>query len=414
MIIQYVEHIVCMFRTAVFMIFRRRHIIPLFLLTVLTVTSLFSQTISVPPYDVVDHLSFSRIGTAEWASGGMRSAEAGSLSAPFNNPALLRAPSLTLYTEFGKRSEAAFIADITMDGQYLLPSFGQISVSTGNFHWALAYASLYDRAYDYGEVEITTVENPEGTGEMASGSDRVRVHTAIASAAFVLDDRFSVGLSAGANVVTVHNKFYKISVTGNGSGAFVIAGVYGSLASTLHLGGSLRLSENVLFSPVYDGLQLIDVDPPLDSTNGTIRVIETPTQQIRAQFPVTAQVGGVWDVAESMSLMAEIEMEGWSELSVTYESTVDVHVGVLLKPHPLLRLRGGYFTESSPQNSPTALKIDQKFMTAGFEWTALSGVVITGSAVRSVWSATRSSFFAPPKEGFYQHLYQLGLLYRLQ
>ncbi len=414
MIIQYVEHIVCMFRTAVFMIFRRRHITPLFLLTVLTVTSLFSQAVSVPPYDVVDHLSFSRIGTAEWASGGVRSAEAGSSSAPFNNPALLRAPSLTLYTEFGKRSEAAFIADITMDGQHLLPSFGQISVSTGDFHWALAYASLYDRAYDYGEVEITTVENPEGTGEMASGSDRVRVHTGIASVAFVLDDRFSVGLSVGTNVVTVHNKFYKISVTGNGSGAFVIAGVYGKLGSTLHLGGSLRLSENVLFSPVYDGLQLIDVDPPLDSTIGTSRVLETSTQQIRARFPVTAQVGGVWEVTELLSLMAEIEMEDWSEHSVTYESTVDAHVGVLLKPHPLLRLRGGYFTESSPQNSPTALKIDQKFMTAGFEWTALSGVVITGSAVRSVWSATRSSFFAPPKEGFYQHLYQLGLLYRLQ
>lgn len=414
MIIQYVEHIVCMFRTAAFMIFRRRHITPLLFLAALMVTTLFSQTISVPPYDVVDHLFFSRIGTAELASGGVRTAEAGSLSAPFNNPALLRAPSLTLYAEFGKRSEAAYIADITADGQYLLPSFGQISVSTGDFHWALAYASQYDRAYDYGEVEVTTVQQPEGTEEVWKAMQRIRVHAAIASASFVLDDGLSIGLSTGMNIVSSYDEIFTVSATGHGTGLFMIAGLYGKPFATVHLGSSLRLSENVLFSPVSDNMPRSITDTSNDGNNAVIRAFETSDWQYSARFPVTAQAGCVWEVTEVMSLMAEIEMEGWSELSVTYESTVDVHVGVLLKPHPLLHLRGGYFTETAPQKSPTTMKIDQKFMTAGFEWTALPGVVITGSAVRSVWSGIRSYYLFPPKEGFYQHLYQLGLLYRLQ
>ncbi len=389
-----------------------RHTVFVLLLSLLSSTG-YSQGLSRYPFDIIDHLSFSRIGAAEWASGGVRSAEAGSLSAPFNNPALLRAPSPTLYAEFGKRSEAAYIADLTIDGQYLLPSFGQISVSTGNFHWALAYASQYDRAYDYGEVKVTTVQQPEGTEEVWNAMQRIRVHAAIASASFVLDDGLSIGLSTGMNIVSSYDEIFTVSATGHGTGLFMIAGLYGKPFATVHLGGSLRLSENVLFSPVSDNLPRSITDTSNDGNNAVIRAFEPYDWQYSARFPVTAQAGCVWEVTEVMSLMAEIEMEGWSELSVTYESTVDVHVGVLLKPHPLLYLRGGYFTESSPQKSPTAMRIDQRFMTAGFEWTALSGVVITGSAVRSVWSGIRSYYLIPPKEGFYQHLYQLGLQYRL-
>lgn len=60
--------------------------------------------------------------------------------------------------------------------QWLPSSFGYI-FPFGNYSFAVTYHRKYDQFIDYGKIEISTIEHPEGTGVFIHSTSRRKVHS---------------------------------------------------------------------------------------------------------------------------------------------------------------------------------------------------------------------------------------------
>jgi len=377
---------------------------------------LAAQTTTPYTTNVIEPLSFSRIGISAWASGGVRTVEVGSPAAIFNNPALLKTQTLSAYTEFGKRSETDYIADTKFGGQFLLPNFGQVTTSFNNINVALGYSNLYDKFFSFGPYPVTTVDQPNGTGEFFTGKTSVVVHTITASVSHFFDDNLSVGLTSGVNIVSARDELWKSSAEGSGTGMILISGFYFQPIESFHIGGSLQLSSDISYTITMSGrdlLRIVDPDTVATRNNSIINARTVNGFPFIAKFPLTAQAGFKWDINEIVSVMAEVDYAEWSSISSNYDNVINNHFGIAVEPIQFLKIRGGYFSQLDPAKPTTAISINQTFWTAGVEWIAFPGITIIGGTTQSLSSETKTRYISAPKEPFRQDLYLLGLLYNL-
>src|SRR6266850_7249609 len=186
-----------------------------------------------------------RVGNQFWSSGGAGVAEDGLVSAPFSNPASANPTTLTLSFEAGVRSSADFPYGINYDGQWLLPSYVSLAIPGRDWSFSLGYANFYNLDLSIPGIPVTTVNFPDGTGQMDDFERSVLAHTFFGSARYEAAPALSVGLTMGINVVRSTESLLGVTAKGDGYGLLAVIGVLFKPNSNVNLGSAITFASTV-------------------------------------------------------------------------------------------------------------------------------------------------------------------------
>jgi len=249
------------------------------------------------------------VGARAVAMGGSFSAEANDLSALYWNPAGLskiRGGALQLST-------TRYLADITY-------SHAAVGFNLGSMG-TLATSLLY---LDSGDMEVRTINEPEGTGERFSKQD-LALQVSYARA---LTDRFSIGTT----VKYIREKIWHSSATAT---AFDIGVLFTTPYEALRLGASMSN-----FGPKMQmsGRDIIFSVDPAQNQEGNVEVVNTEYLLDRFPLPLLFRVGLAWDAINT----ADHRVLVTTDAATPNDNSQYVNSGMEYSFRDLLALRLGY------------------------------------------------------------------------
>lgn len=298
--------------------------------------------------------AFTRIGADYWAAGGAAIAEENSHTAAYYNPAALRGDRLNIYAQFNARRETEYIADIKVDGQYILPSFISVSLPVNKFHFSVGYINAYDFRSFY-RFEVTTPAQPQGTGETIDLTERLRLHSIFGSANYHFNDLLSAGAAFGLSYLKLHAELgHNAESNGDGYGSFFIGGLQFKPLPALRVGYTFKYFSNIEYDMDTEGLQY---------SGKPIKRKEI--------FPWMIETGLSYQPWNFLTLMAKIEFQKWrNEETDQYKSIqdfIDYSLGCKFIIWPPLTLSMGYYFMDHYYSERHDF-YKQKFLSAGFRW----------------------------------------------
>ncbi len=206
--------------------------------------------------------------------------------------------------------------------------------NSGNF-------GLSVRSLDYGEIAVTTIDNPEGTGERFTPTD---LSVAFSYSRFVTE-KFSIG----ASTRFVQQKIWNESATGF---AFDLGMIYTTDfknmrigMSILNFGGDMQLQGDDLRRP-------IDVDEGINGNNGRV---EGYLGTKAWPMPLIFRVGIAIDLIDTEYHKIEFAVDA----KHPNDNSESLDVGMEYGFHDLVFFRGGY-------RSLFSSRTEDQNMTAGF------------------------------------------------
>ena len=186
------------------------------------------------------------------------------------------------------------------------------------------------------EMEVTTVEQQEGTGEtFSAGSYAVAL-----SYSRALTDRFAIG----GNVKLVREQIWNSSSNGV---AFDIGTLFTTPFRGVRLGASISNFGSKLQIDGPDLTVPIDISPGENGNNGTVRA-ELNTDAF--DLPLTMRVGLATELYQSASTRVSVAVDALSPNASDQYVNMGAEVGLL---GGLVQLRGGYqelFLDQSPRS----------------------------------------------------------------
>ncbi|MBI1803077.1 MAG: hypothetical protein HY033_05965 [Ignavibacteriae bacterium] len=364
-----------------------------------------TQSVS-DPYPITRATPFSRIGISAWSAGGTGVADAGLPGAPFANPATLRLQGPSVYIEAGKKFSTTWILDLDYDGQFFIPAYISIGTLIGTLSLEGGYANTYNERFS-STIPVTTEQFPDGTGQFIDFEEATNVHAFYGSLGFFPSDHLSLGMTAGVNYIRTHESLGQVSGTGSGTGIFFNLGVLVQPLPVISLGATFKYSLTIDYSLRYDGLNLLQSD----STRGNYYRVDA-SFPYRATFPWIAEVGAKWDLSANIGILASVEYQKWSLIGDYFQDRFNVHMGTAYELSPTFSLRLGFFTQYDPSKS-TGAYTDQDFLTAGIQWTATDGVIISAGILDShlFGKSPSQSYFWNTNNTFHQTYISAGVGY---
>lgn len=261
------------------------------------------------------------VGSVSTALGGSNLASVSGVDALYWNPSGLSSLN-------GKMAEVLFsnqiyIADIHVNyfaGAYKIPNIGTLALSI--------------KALDFGDIPVTTANNPEGTGETYSPT----YLTGGLSYARAMTDR----ISFGATAKVIYNKISRETSTGF---AFDFGLNYNVIGSGLRFGVALK---NLGPSMTFSGPDLEQFFQPPGTPAGTP---QEPRSISLADFelPTALSLGISYDfkLDQRNNIMANGTFQNNSF------STDDFNLGLEYNFNKLVYLRGGYQLSSDNSDDKT-------------------------------------------------------------
>ena len=155
---------------------------------------------------------------------------------------------------------------------------------------------IYITHLDYGDEEVTTLEQQNGTGDYWSASD-IAIGVSFAQN---LTDRFSMGGTAKY----IHQSIYHETAS---SGALDLGLIYQNIKGNLRLGMNIS---NIGFDMIMDGkdlLKKIDLDPESEGNNETI------TAKLKTDYwplPIFFRVGLSADIMQTTFMQWTLSIDG--------------------------------------------------------------------------------------------------------
>ena len=259
------------------------------------------------------------VGPRAISMGGAFTASANDITALYWNPAGVS----RLETSNALFAHSKWFADITYNWAGVSLYLGDI----GTLGMSITYL-------DYGDIEVTTLTEQEGTGEFYSASDVAMSLTY----AYNLTDRFSIG----ASTKYIRQKIWNSSASAVAFdiGVLFLSDFFGTKigASITNFGGDMQIDGKDLFVQH-------DVDPNIYGNNDQILAkLNTDTWPL----PLTFRVGVAWDL---IKLDDHTFTFGVDALHPS-DNSESLNIGAEYVFSDLLSLRGGYkslFLENSEE-----------------------------------------------------------------
>lgn len=344
-----------------------------------------------PETNIVWPLSLTRLGVSSWGSAGTGVAEAGLPDAPLTNPAALHTEGIVLYAEGARRFRTEYLFDLALDETDALPAYVCLSAGAGPFTAAAGYAETYDHRLTSGPVEVTTVENPDGTGEFFTVENRRRVAMLFGALSYRFSDRLSAGVTVHYHSASLKDKLWRAVVEAHGEGWGGTAGILMQVLNALHVGVSASFGERIAvpYSPLFG---LITIHDPVMGGNGRITAVSV-SPRLYARLPVIVRAGVMMELTPSLAFLYAVEHAGWAAVS-SYGDTYDVSAGVRIIAAPWLTLRAGLHHHPHPPVPPSTYALvngqfDQDLFTAGAEVAVINHVRLSAAVTRCFLSTTK-------------------------
>lgn len=201
--------------------------------------------------------------------------------------------------------------------------------------------ALSVRALNYGDIEVTTIENPEGTGEIFTPTD---LSVAVSYSRFITD-QFSIG----ANTKFVQQKIWNEAANGF---AVDLGMFYRSNFKNLRIGMSITNFGTDMRMTGDDLRQAIDID---ESKNGNNDRLEGYLGTDSWPMPLLFKVGLAIDAIDIDNHKVEVALDA----KHPSDNSESIDVGLEYGFNDLIFLRGGYRSLFSSQ-------MEDQGYTAGF------------------------------------------------
>ncbi len=352
--------------------------------------------------------AFTKFDAMSWAAGAADIAEFNRPAGIFLNPAgiITEVPHLCLEfsSDFG---QPEFNADITLADQTMLPSFAAYQRPIQD-HAALTvgYARLLRQEIDYPEWEITTEEDPDGTGIFVDPQLEYNIYTFFAAGAYSLSENSTIGLAAGLNFWRGRRELLSTKITSDETGFYLTVGYIQTLTDKANVGLAIQLGRDFNQTDTsYNGNRLDISDVIVDPDN--------PAQISLPSFldlPNSFKAGASYYLTERLTVMAMLNFTDWSPVA-DYDSSIDFHTGLEARVSANMLARCGFFTQNEPTES---LGFDQKFLTTGLQWSfgrlKLNGMVMDSHLFKNNTGKSQGS---DESDNFHQTRLTFGLLYAI-
>ena len=125
---------------------------------------------------------------------------------------------------FESKIDPAWIANITHERGYIyLPQSFGLLIPFNYLNLGLGFAQIYNSEARFGALEITTINNPEGTGESFDEGDKSLVNRYSVIAAKKINNGsqslgINIGIQVGLDQLFYESYIWKMSLTANGYG----------------------------------------------------------------------------------------------------------------------------------------------------------------------------------------------------
>jgi hypothetical protein len=271
--------------------------------------------VAVPPASATTKVGTSaaqflkiEVGCRAAAMGGTYAAMASDASALYWNPAGL--------ARLGGNELLLMHADWLADTDF---NFGGVVILLGNNALGASITSL-----NYGEWEVTTVDDPEGTGEIMEAGD----FALAGSFARSLTDRFSFGF----NIKYIRQTIWHMDAS---SFAFDVGTLYITRFNQMRIGMSMANFGTKMRMEGKDARVFHDVDPGLTGHNEAITAfMETDSWDL----PLNFRVGVAMDLVDTGPMRWTVAVDALHP----NDNDEAVNLGSEVMWNETIALRGGY------------------------------------------------------------------------
>jgi hypothetical protein len=325
-----------------------------------------AQKIGVNSFLFNNH-GYNYIGNEFWASGGAGIAEQGSAVTVLSNPAVIHLDGITISTEMIHRNKTDFLfSDMEYDNKLVLPSFVSIGIPLEDFTITAGYANTYNEQWNFGEIAVTTSENPYGTGATYTAGLRTLVHTAFVSLTAEPIENFSTGITMGVDFIENRNEMFYSWTKANGTKFSVLFGSWYKYSEKVQFGLTLNI-------PTTATLNIESNIPDGSVIEGGIGSLQS--SHYLAASPLTVSFGTALIVSSSMTLLLSADYQNWDG-AMNYALDVwQYHAGITATLSPEFSVRMGIFSNNYPIPDARSY-FDQTFITTGIAIRILPGYTV--------------------------------------
>lgn len=355
-----------------------------FLILLLLFSLSFSQVTaeSRTYYSGVISSSFTKVGADFWGSAGAAVAAPNIFAAPINNPANSFANTLSVCAEFGKWSASEWFSDFQLNGNYVFPTYFAISAPLKKIILSAGLANLYKSRLT-NEMEIMTLEQPEGTGRYVKSQNDLDLTTFFISGKYSALPQINFGVTAGFNYLSHHDKLGNNEFKGHGYGFTTIIGLTITPFEKLNFAYTYTYVADIDYDGTFTRGTDIYIEPLPPGSNEPIFLPRTETFHYKAKFYQVFATGLAYKPSSFLALFGKVELKKWRYYKDDNDDVVNYHLGAELSPSKYYKLSLGYFTQYESDEYYFMDWPDQQLLTAGFQLNIFNSYTISASVIDS-------------------------------
>lgn len=218
-----------------------------------------------------------------------------------------------------------------------LPQSAGLIFSIGEFRLGAGMSQVYNSELDFGPIEVTTVEQPDGTGEFFSANQKTIVTASSLITAYPVhevftdDDQLSIGTQLNLHFIHYKESFLRAIIVSNFKDVSWSAGLNYKFSSSIPLTQiSIFFEKGVHFqnSIAISGTQLqIDIAP--DSSR--IYTISPSNISLEGYIPDKLSLGLLYQPTEKLLVAVNISNTFWNSYQEDIHDQIEFSSNIIYK-----------------------------------------------------------------------------------
>ena len=268
-------------------------------------------------------------------------------------------------------SKTKLYSDITITSSKTRPpvAFGFV-YPINNFRLGVAYHQKYNSYLDFGKIEITTIENPEGTGEFFNSYSERIIHSPSLLSNYTFnsilgDDNLSIGLQVFWDFLKTEEKIYNTKGYLEGNSFSWKVGVLYEYKKETYL-SCVYEKGNKLESEFEMENELTFVDIDEDGN----RIAVKPKYFMK--LPDKLSLGITVDVLNKLILSMSVSSVFWESVNDSYKNNLDLSASTIFKLNQSLMFSLGFYNSGLNEKTSgyfySGLNYNSNFIGIGVNW----------------------------------------------
>jgi hypothetical protein len=242
--------------------------------------------------------------------------------------------------QFDSEIKPAWILNIShkRDDDIFIQSLGVV-YPVDNYRIGAGLSQRFNSIMDLGEVEVTTIDNPEGTGERFSAIEKTNIiaYSGLFGTSFqnllLNNDQIDLGLQLNYNTFSLEEKIYHARAYANSSSISYTVGLRYDFPQDIKIG--IFFEKGAYFKDKIK-LETDNLILPLDfdttySTNTTAQKINSNIYYSE-KIPDKFHFGMLVNVLYNFDLSFDLTKIYWRQLSETCRNNMDIASGIHFSP----------------------------------------------------------------------------------